>query len=182
MIAMTDARRDLMTALDVLCAAIEKNAEADGAILLRAREVQKRLANGDRLDDIVHEPGQPLIVRLTRENIERLYDAGSVMRRAEARALHEEGMSMDRIAALFGVTRQRVSALLRSQAGGAGSGAGSSTSASSALRTTPQSEATTIADLMISGGLSDSPKNTHAPAATSGGSASNNGDDCEVLT
>ena len=31
----------------------------------------------------------------------------------EARVLHGEGMTMDQIAKLFGVTRQRVSALLR---------------------------------------------------------------------
>ena len=33
---------------------------------------------------------------------------------AEARALHDEGLTMAEIAALFGVSRQRVSALLRS--------------------------------------------------------------------
>lgn len=179
---MANARRELISALDLLCSAIERNAEADRVILVRAREVRDRLLQGDRLDDIVHEPGRPLIVRLTRENIERLYDAGSVMRRAEARALHDEGMSMDRIAALFGVTRQRVSALLRSQAGGAGSGVASSTSESSELRTTPQSDPTTIAEPTISARVNDSPKNTHAPIATSGGSASSNGEDCEVLT
>ncbi len=41
--------------------------------------------------------------------------SGAAWRRAEARALHQEGISMDRIAQLFGVTRQRVSALLNSQ-------------------------------------------------------------------
>jgi predicted transcriptional regulator len=35
------------------------------------------------------------------------------VRRTEARTLHREGLTMDQIAQLFGVTRQRVSALLR---------------------------------------------------------------------
>lgn len=35
------------------------------------------------------------------------------MRRTEARALHHEGVTMDKIARLFGVTRQGVSGLLR---------------------------------------------------------------------
>jgi DNA-binding transcriptional regulator LsrR (DeoR family) len=35
------------------------------------------------------------------------------VRRAEARALYAEGLTMDQIAERFGVTRQRVSALLR---------------------------------------------------------------------
>jgi predicted XRE-type DNA-binding protein len=112
---MNDARADLLSALDALFIAITRNAEADRVILVRVEELKKRLLAGDRLDTIVTDADGPLIVRLTRENLERLYDAGSAMRRAEARALHDEGMSMDRIATLFGVTRQRVSALLRNQ-------------------------------------------------------------------
>ncbi len=45
--------------------------------------------------------------------LSQLADAGSRWRRAEARALHAEGLSMDVIAQLFGVTRQRVSSLLK---------------------------------------------------------------------
>ncbi len=52
---------------------------------------------------------------------EGLADAGSRWRRAEARALHREGLSMEKIAVLFGVTRQRVSALLsKARPGGNG--------------------------------------------------------------
>ena len=50
---------------------------------------------------------------MTRDNLVALVDAGSRLRRAEARALHVEGMTMEQIADLFGVTRQRVSALLK---------------------------------------------------------------------
>jgi transposase len=42
-----------------------------------------------------------------------LHAYGNRVRRTEARALHGEGMTMDEIAKLFGVTRQRISALLR---------------------------------------------------------------------
>jgi CRP-like cAMP-binding protein len=44
---------------------------------------------------------------------ERLAKAASRLRRTQARALREEGMTTDRIAELFGVSRQRVSALLK---------------------------------------------------------------------
>ena len=37
------------------------------------------------------------------------------LRRAQAAALHDEGLTMDRIAELFGVTRQRISQILRSR-------------------------------------------------------------------
>jgi transposase len=46
-------------------------------------------------------------------NIEALQEAGARVRREEARALHAGGLSMEAIARHFGVTRQRVSALLR---------------------------------------------------------------------
>ncbi len=49
--------------------------------------------------------------------LEVLLGSGSRWRREEARALHDEGVTMDRIAALFGVTRQRVSQLLRERPG-----------------------------------------------------------------
>jgi predicted transcriptional regulator len=45
-----------------------------------------------------------------------LSGAGSTWRRAQARALQQERVSINRIAALFGVTRQRISALLREDA------------------------------------------------------------------
>jgi predicted transcriptional regulator len=54
-----------------------------------------------------------LIVQLLTESAETLHEHGSRVRRTEARALHREGLTMDQIARLFGVTRQRVSALLR---------------------------------------------------------------------
>ena len=57
----------------------------------------------------------PLVVELTRDNLAALIEAGSRLRKAEARALHAEGMTMEQIAELFGVTRQRVSALLRNR-------------------------------------------------------------------
>ena len=55
----------------------------------------------------------PLIVRLLTESDQALGACGARVRRAEALLLHEEGMTMDRIAEKFGVTRQRVSGLLR---------------------------------------------------------------------
>jgi predicted transcriptional regulator len=41
-----------------------------------------------------------------------LSGSGGALRRAEARALYAEGLSMDKIADVFGVSRQRVSSLL----------------------------------------------------------------------
>ena len=46
-------------------------------------------------------------------NMAALETAGAEFRAAQARSLHDEGMTMDTIGELFGVTRQRISALLR---------------------------------------------------------------------
>ena len=52
-------------------------------------------------------------MRLLTESIGALAATGARVRRTEALALHDEGMTMESIAAKFGVTRQRVSGLLR---------------------------------------------------------------------
>lgn len=44
---------------------------------------------------------------------ERLAAAAARLRRTQARALRDDGLTTDRIAELFGVSRQRVSALLK---------------------------------------------------------------------
>jgi len=63
--------------------------------------------------DIVLNEQRPLIVELLTESLELLSAVGSRLRRVEASVLHEDGLTMDEIAALFGVTRQRVSVLLQ---------------------------------------------------------------------
>jgi len=47
------------------------------------------------------------------EAIKVLSRDGNKFRRLEARALYEEGLTMAQLAAIFGVSRQRVSILLR---------------------------------------------------------------------
>jgi transcriptional regulator with XRE-family HTH domain len=54
-----------------------------------------------------------LIVQLLTENANLLLSYGTRVRHTEALALHREGMAMEQIARLFGVTRQRISGLLR---------------------------------------------------------------------
>ena len=56
---------------------------------------------------------RPLVVESISSVLASLTSAGHVFRREQARALNADGVSINRIAALFGVTRQRISALLR---------------------------------------------------------------------
>jgi hypothetical protein len=54
---------------------------------------------------------RPLIVELLTRSLSSCPEAGGRLRRAEARALYTEGLTMA-VADLFGVTWQRVAALL----------------------------------------------------------------------
>jgi len=79
----------------------------------QASRTRERRREGSSYVDAVAAEDQP-VVELVSRMIDVLVVVGSRLRRAEARALHEEGATMEEIAQLFGVTRQRVSALLKS--------------------------------------------------------------------
>ena len=106
-----DAR--LISALDDLDVALEEN-------IARSREMRKRIrAQRDQIHagadvwPLVRAEEQPRTVEMLTENIETLHSVGSRLRAAQALALRDEGLTISDIAELFGVTRQRVSALLR---------------------------------------------------------------------
>ena len=107
------ANDPVIEALDRLVEALARNLEASEAVAERARTVKELRARGLAYKDIADETGAPLAVQLVTENLDRLRVHGAQLRQAHAAALYEEGMTMDQIAALFGVTRQRISALLR---------------------------------------------------------------------
>ncbi|HET9125592.1 MAG TPA: hypothetical protein VFN65_11970 [Solirubrobacteraceae bacterium] len=102
-----------LAALEDLDRALELNIERAQRMKQRIAELQQTVASGASLIDTVPRERAPLIVRLLTDSAETLQECGSRVRRTEAAALHKQGMTMDQIATLFGVTRQRVSALLR---------------------------------------------------------------------
>jgi hypothetical protein len=102
-----------MQALDDLDSALDQSVDMARRMKLRITEIRAVRAEGRTLRDIVPGEERPLIVQLLTESTNLLHAYGNRVRRTEALALHKEGMTMDEIATLFGVTRQRVSALLR---------------------------------------------------------------------
>lgn len=102
-----------LRALTDLEAIIDADVERQRVIKKRIRDIQRHRAAGKPYAEIVPAEKRPLIVQLLTESRLALDEVGARVRRTEARMLHEEGMTMDRIAQLFGVTRQRVSGLLR---------------------------------------------------------------------
>ncbi|PPK93808.1 hypothetical protein CLV92_10985 [Kineococcus xinjiangensis] len=101
-----------MVALDELCDAVRASIVDLEHVLVRAEAVRAQRAQGRSFAEIAPLEARPLAVELISGTMSRLAETGSRWRREEARALRAEGLSMDRIAQLFGVTRQRVSALL----------------------------------------------------------------------
>ena len=111
---LNKALRDLERALDA-------NARRTAQIKRRIAEIRRQRSAGRSYREIVEATKGDLSVQLITETTQALAEYGARVRRTEALALYNEGMTMEEIAKKFGVTRQRVSALLR-EAGGEGSG------------------------------------------------------------
>ena len=102
-----ESLRDLEAALEQTVTELI-DARTRALDLIEARET------GRGWREIVESERRPLLVETLSTALDRLSAVGGRFRRCEAEALHDEGLSMERIALLFGVTRQRVSALLKS--------------------------------------------------------------------
>jgi hypothetical protein len=105
-----DAFLDALTTLE---ATLADNHERTKLIKKRITQLRRLRANGVSYAEIVATRDGPLLVQLLTESRAALDTSGASVRRAEAQALYAEGLTMDQIAEGFGVTRQRVSTLLR---------------------------------------------------------------------
>ena len=106
----TRALRELVDELDSCISELDRTRDR-AADLLRQRD------SGDTWLDIVGRETPPLVVEQLSTVLGSLSTAGHAWRREEAAALQAEDVSINRIAALFGVTRQRISTLLREPRG-----------------------------------------------------------------
>jgi len=106
-----------LRALEDLDEALERDLEVIARMRERIDYLRAQLAAGRSLTDIVTAERPPLLVQQLTESANLLHTYGTRVRRTEAQALHQEGVTMEEIARLFGVSRQRVSALLRDAAG-----------------------------------------------------------------
>jgi hypothetical protein len=104
----------VLLAIENLVSVLDNISEVREFIVGRGEHIRMRRAGDVTYSTIVTEEERPLIVERARVIFNDLVEATGRLQRAEARALHDEGLSMDRIAALFGVTRQRIADFLRS--------------------------------------------------------------------
>ena len=100
-------------ALRELERALDANTRRTARIKRRIAEIRRQRSAGRSYREIVEATKGDLSVQLITEATQALDEFGARVRRAEALTLYGEGMTMEEIAKKFGVSRQRVSALLR---------------------------------------------------------------------
>ena len=100
-------------ALEELVAAMDASIEELRRARTRAEKLRRERASERPWFEIVSGEERPLVVESVSTVLAALATAGHAWRREQAWALQQEHVSINRIAALYGVTRQRISALLR---------------------------------------------------------------------
>jgi DNA-directed RNA polymerase specialized sigma24 family protein len=108
---MTSSRHTT-AALDKLESVLQSSIKDVERLLGRVSDVRARLETGESLSELLDASERPLIIESLSVLLDRLGDASSALRRAEAQQLFAEGFTRTRIAAMFGVSRQRATTLL----------------------------------------------------------------------
>ena len=103
----------LLEALDELERAAAENAQRSREVGERAALMRTKMLDGASAHTLIEQEDRPRMVELLSSNMEVLKTAGTEFRVAQAEALRAEGATIEAIGELFGVTRQRISALLR---------------------------------------------------------------------
>jgi PAS domain S-box-containing protein len=114
-----DTTDEVLVALAAVVASVRECRERLDQALESAEFVASTRGSGVSYAEILDQGDGPLVLELMTAVLSALSDTGSRLRRAEARALYAEGLSMEKIARLFGVSRQRVSSLLQPSIAGA---------------------------------------------------------------
>jgi hypothetical protein len=102
-------------ALEGLIAELDRCVAELALARTRAETLLRERRAGRSWTDIVSAQTRPLLVERISTVLSGLATAGHSWRREQAAALQGEQVSINRIAAMFGVTRQRISALLKEE-------------------------------------------------------------------
>jgi hypothetical protein len=102
-----------VAALDDVVEAFDETCEEKPDVEKQADAIRQHHGLGRPITELAGTPEGAIVPNLSRLT-NRLNNAITRLRRAQARAMRAEGTTTERIADVLGVTRQRVSALLRS--------------------------------------------------------------------
>ena len=109
--------RYTIAALDKLETVLVSTVKDVERLLVRISDVRAGLEAGKPLSELIDASERPLIIERLAILLDRLGDASSALRRAEAQQLFAEGYTRTRIATTFGVSRQRATTLLSRRRG-----------------------------------------------------------------
>ena len=110
-------------ALDELRLQVDNTIRDLHGVKERLEQLMNAHATGAPWSEIVAKQERPLVVEMISSVLTQLGETGSRFRREQALALRREDLSITRISELFGVSRQRISTILRERpppGGGAG--------------------------------------------------------------
>lgn len=113
---------EVLDAIDSVVQALRDNLSRTEMALQRATEIREQRLAGRSYTDIYEQSERPQLVEILTMNVLELHDVGHRLRTCQAWALRQEGLSTQRIAQLYGVSRQRIMALLRSASDSANQG------------------------------------------------------------
>jgi hypothetical protein len=99
--------------LDDLALTIDENADEEHRLAGRIRRLRAGRAAGRSWEDVLADEPLPGTLELASAVLGRLSQASAALRRTVARGLRAQGVSVAAIAERFGVSRQRISALLK---------------------------------------------------------------------
>jgi hypothetical protein len=105
-----------VAALDELGEQLDRTIAELAMARVRVTQLARLRVSGLSWCEIVECEERPLVVETVSRALDDLGTVGGRFRREEALALQREDMSISRISRLFGVTRQRVSALVQERA------------------------------------------------------------------
>jgi hypothetical protein len=115
---MTEPIRDeVLDALALLIDALESSRRRIAAVYEGAEHLRSGRSRGVSYAELLSGADCRGVTAGVSELLDSLVNAGSRLRRAEARALRAEGLSMNNVGAVLGVSRQRASALVNGDIG-----------------------------------------------------------------
>jgi DNA-directed RNA polymerase sigma subunit (sigma70/sigma32) len=103
----------VLAAWGELVTALEQNQHCLAQTRRKGEELARRRASASGWSEVLLSEESPRLAEAVNESLQRLAEANSQYRLAAARALHDEGITMEAIGKLLGVSRQRISHMLQ---------------------------------------------------------------------
>lgn len=103
----------MVRALDDVAEAADETALDQQRLARRARSMTRQSRSGSSWLEILQRERQPGLLVLMTRSARRLHEVSARFRPVFGKALVDEGVSTRQVARMFGVTRQRISAMLR---------------------------------------------------------------------